>query len=191
MQKSEEQRPLLGLWVHANPHRDVTLPCFSKGGVPLKNVLLQIASATAPGSALDSLTLGQAESLRKTRVEAQLLPNTSQILGRLCPRQLCPAGHPPWHDDSGPWQPLCDSVIPKHPGKPFRAAKNISGGPFPSTVQIKMGVGTLWSLESGEKHVLSGNQQPHLCWSCQLWTAFLIPTHPPCQRQASDLLLSV
>lgn len=100
MQKSEEQRPLPGLWVHATPHRDVTLPHFSTGVAPLKNVLLQIASATAPGSALDSLTLGQAESLRKTHVEAQPLPNTPQILGRLCPGQFCPAGHPPWHDDS-------------------------------------------------------------------------------------------
>ena len=76
MQKSEEQRPLLGLWVHATTHGDVTLPRFSEGVAPLKNVLQQIASATAPGSALDSLTLGQAESLKKTRVEAQPLPNT-------------------------------------------------------------------------------------------------------------------
>lgn len=37
MQKSEEQRPLLGLWVHATPHRDVTLPRFSKGVTPLKS----------------------------------------------------------------------------------------------------------------------------------------------------------
>lgn len=146
-QELEEPRPLPGLWVHTTPHSGVILLRLSKGVTPSKNVLPQIVSAIAPGSALGSLALGQAESLRKNQAGAQPLPNIHKSLEDCVPGNFVQLGiHP--HRMTLALGSLCvTSVIPMHLSKTLRAAKNISGVHH-STVQVKweLGLSGAWKV---------------------------------------------